>query len=264
MKRFNILMITQEDPFYVRLFFEEFFRNYGSLDEIKGVVIAPTMGKKSFKKLVAQMYGFYGPFDFLKMGLKYAYYKLCAKLSRTLPLKGFYSIEQLCRQYGVPVMHHSSVNAEAFLNEIRRLDLDLIISVAAPQIFKGPLIAIPKEGCINIHNSKLPRYRGMLPNFWQMYHGEKSVGTTVHRINAGVDDGEILIQKETEIRPGESLDSIIQRTKRFGASVMMEAIAGLKAGSLKPLPNRKQEATYFTFPTPLDVAEFRRRGNRLL
>jgi len=264
MKRFNILMITQEDPFYVRLFFEEFFKNYGSIDEIKGVVIAPTMGKKSFTQLLKQMYGFYGAFDFLKMGTKYAYYKLCDKASRTLPLKGFYSIEQLCRRYGVPVMHRAKVNSEEFLEEIKKLDLDLIISVAAPQIFKAPLIAIPKEGCINIHNSKLPKYRGMLPNFWQMYHGEKVVGTTVHMINAGVDDGEILVQKETEIRPGESLDSLICKTKRFGAAVMMEVIAGLKAGSLKPRPNSKEDATYFTFPTRQDVAEFRRRGNRLL
>ncbi|MFQ5736275.1 MAG: methionyl-tRNA formyltransferase [Thermodesulfobacteriota bacterium] len=264
MKRFNILMITQEDPFYVRLFFEEFFRNYGSIDEIKGVVIAPTMGKKSFKKLLKQMYGFYGAFDFFKMGFRYACYKLCDRASRTIPLKGFYSIEQLCRRYGVPVMHRSNVNSDAFLKDIKKLDLDLIISVAAPQIFKEKLIAVPKESCINIHNSKLPKYRGMLPNFWQMYHGEKAVGTTVHRINAGVDDGDILIQKETEIQSGESLDSLICRTKRFGAAVMMEAIDGIKAGSLKPMPNSKEEATYFTFPTRQDVAEFRRRGNRLL
>jgi len=264
MKRFNILMITQEDPFYVRLFFEEFFRNYGPIDEIKGVVIAPTMGKKSFSQLLKQMYGFYGPIDFIRMGFKYVYYKLCAKLSRSLPLKGFYSIEQLCRRYGVPVMHRAKVNSTEFLEEIKKLDLDLIISVAAPQIFKEKLIAIPKEGCINIHNSRLPKYRGMLPNFWQMYHGEKAVGTTVHRINAGVDDGEILIQKETAIQPGDSLDSIIRRTKRFGAGVMIEVIEGLKAGSIKPKENRREDATYFTFPTARDVAEFRRRGNRLL
>lgn len=264
MKRFNILMVTQEDPFYVRLFFEEFFKNYANLDEIKGVVIAPTMGKKSFKQLLKQMYDFYGASDFMKMGFRYAYYRFCDKASRTVPMKRFYSIKQLCRRYGVPVIHSSNINSEAFLKEISRLDLDLIVSVAAPQIFKARLISLPKKGCINIHNSNLPKYRGMLPNFWQMYHGEKTVGTTVHRINAGVDDGEILIQRETEIRPGESLDSLICRTKRSGSTLMIEAINGIKAGTLKPRPNSKEEATYFTFPTRQDVAEFRRRGNRLL
>lgn len=264
MKRFNILMVTQEDPFYVRLFFEEFFRDYPDIGEIKGVVIAPTMGKKSFTGLMKQMYDFYGASDFMKMGFRYAFYKFCDKASRALPIKSFYSIEQLCRRYRVPVMHSANINSESFLKEIAKLDLDLIVSVAAPQIFKARLIALPKKGCINIHNSRLPKYRGMLPNFWQMYHGEKTVGTTVHRINAGVDDGEILIQKETEIKPGESLDDLICRTKRSGSALMIEAINGLKTGSLKPRPNSKEEATYFTFPTRQDVAEFRRRGNRLL
>lgn len=264
MKRFNILMITQEDPFYVRLFFEEFFKNYRDLNDIKGVVIAPTMGKKSFKKLLKQMYDFYGPADFLRMGLRYAYYKACAKASRSIPMKRFYSIDQLCRSYKVPVIHCGNINSDAFLSEIKKLDLDLIVSVAAPQIFKEKLIGLPGKGCINIHNSKLPRYRGMLPNFWQMYHGEKTVGTTVHRINSGLDDGEILLQKETEVLPGESLDSLIRRTKRFGSTLIIEAIDGIKAGSLKPRPNSKEEATYFTFPTKKDAAEFKKRGNRLL
>jgi methionyl-tRNA formyltransferase len=76
----------------------------------------------------------------------------------------------------------------------------------------------------------------MLPNFWQMFHGEKTVGTTIHYINTGLDDGEILMQKETSIGENESLDSLIRKTKKFGAEMMVEAIAGIKTGSLKPGP----------------------------
>jgi methionyl-tRNA formyltransferase len=264
MKRFNILMITQDDPFYVREFFEEFLKRYPCPQELRGVVIAPAMGKKTFAQLIKQMYDFYGLKDFLRMGFRYAFYKTGDIVSRRIPLGRSYSIAQVCSRHKVPVFHRANINSEVFLNEIRKLDLDLIISVAAPQIFKEKLIGTPRKGCINIHNSKLPKYRGMLPNFWQMFHGEKTVGTTIHYINAGLDDGEILMQKETSIGENESLDSLIRKTKKFGAEMMVEAIAGIKTGSLKPRPNLKEESTYFTFPTKKNVREFRRKGYRLV
>jgi len=264
MRPFRILFITQEDPFYVRLFFEEFFKYYAPMEDIQGVVIAPTMGKKSFKALLKQMYDFYGATDFVTMLFRYGYFKACDILSQLVPLKRFYSITGLCNHYHIPVRNCPNVNSEIFLQDIRTLNLELIVSVAAPQIFKDELIKIPRFGCINIHNAKLPRYRGMLPNFWQMYHGETAVGTTIHRINAGIDDGEILLQKETALLPGESLDSIIKRTKTLGGLLMIEAINGIKENTLKPLPNLVRESTYFTFPTKQDVSEFRRRGYRII
>jgi methionyl-tRNA formyltransferase len=264
MKPFNILFVTQEDPFYVRIFFEEFMRNYPRLDEIKAVVIAPTMGKRSTIKLARQMHDFYGTKDFIKVGIKYAYYKVRNRLALILPASHFYSIKQVCDHHKVPVLYSDNINDEAFLSAIRRLDLDLVISVAAPQVFRGALIAIPKQGCINIHNAKLPKYRGMLPNFWQMYHGEKKVGTTIHRINDQIDDGDILLQLETPILSDETLDSLIIRTKKIGADLMIAAIDGLKNGSLHPLVNSSAEATYFGFPTKDDVSAFRRKGYRLI
>lgn len=264
MKNLNILFITQDDPFYVRIFFEEFLKNCKRPSEIKGVVIAPAMGKKSFGRLLSQMYGFYGPVDFTRVGLKYVACKAAAASAGLLRIKSTGTLKGLCESYGIPVINASNINSDEFLREIALLRLDLVISVAAPQIFKEKLISLPSKGCINIHNSKLPKYRGMLPNFWQMYHGEKTVGTTVHYINAGLDDGDILVQKETPIVPGESLDSLIRKTKKFGASVMMEAIDGIRKGNLKPKPNAKENSTYFTFPTKAEVSEFRKRGYRLL
>lgn len=261
---FKILFITQEDPFYVRLFFEEFLANYPEQGEITGVVIAPTMGNKTFTKMVRQMYAFYGPVDFVRMGIRYVYYKVMLRLSRLWPTSQFYSIRQVCEHYRVPVLETKNINDADFLASIRPLDVDLIVSVAAPQIFRDALLAVPKLGCINIHNAKLPKYRGMLPNFWQMYHGEKAVGTTVHRINAKLDDGEILLQRESPIEPGEALESLIRRTKRFGARVMIEAIQAIRDGSIQPLPNNSDEATYFSFPTSDHVRQFRKMGYRLL
>jgi len=264
MNMLKLLFITQEDPFYVRLFFEEFLAHYLHKDEIAGVVIAPTMGNKSFAKLVRQMYEFYGPVDFVRMGLRYVYYKLMNRLAGVWRTRRFYSIRQVCEHYHVPVLETPNINDAAFLRRIDSLGIDLIISVAAPQIFREALLAIPKQGCINIHNAKLPKYRGMLPNFWQMYYGEKAVGTTIHRINAKLDDGEILFQHESPIESGETLEALIRRTKRLGARFMIEALQNIREGRVKPLPNNSAEATYFSFPTKAQVREFKAKGYRLI
>ncbi len=259
---FRFILMTQEDPFYVRLFFEEFLACYPKRNEIAAVVIAPAMGKRSLGKLIRQMYNFYGAWDFLRMGMRYAYYKVRSRLP--VWKGGFYSIRQVCERYGIPALGVTDVNSPECLAALRALAPDLIVSVAAPQVFKADLIALPRLGCINIHNSKLPKYRGMLPNFWQMYHGEKAVGTTIHRINARLDDGEILLQQESEIGGGETLDALIRRTKRQGARLMIEAIDGLKRGTLIPLPNPAVEATYFPFPKKQDVKQFRKMGYRII
>lgn len=261
---FRILFITQDDPFYVRLFFEEFFESYKSLNEIAAIVIAQAMGKKSHSKLARQMYDFYGPLDFTRMGMKYALYKILAWLPDAFGKNGAFSLAQLCSRYGIPVMYDSRINSREFLEKIKDMHINLIISVAAPVIFKKDIIQLPRYGCINIHNAKLPKYRGMMPNFWQMYHNEKRVGITIHEINPKIDEGRIIIQKEVDIYPDETLDALIKRTKRIGARFMVEAINMIRAATVNYLENKESEGSYFSFPTREDVREFKRRGKRLI
>jgi methionyl-tRNA formyltransferase len=259
----RVVFITQEDPFYVRLFFEELFRHWGDTAEIGSVVIAPAMGHRSLLSLARQMYGLYGPLGFLRLGLRLLRYRIAARLAPLIGARRSYSVAQECRRHGILVHEADDLNAPAFIDWLRGKHPDLVVSVAAPQIFRSALLKVPRLGCVNIHNSLLPRYRGMLPNFWQLYHGEKVVGATVHEVNESLDDGDILLQHRVEVIPGESLESLITRTKRKGAYLMIEAIRGLFSGSLQRTPNDSRLATRFTFPTRQDAREFRRRGGRL-
>jgi len=260
----KVLFITQNDPIYVRLFFEELFQLAQGRVEIVEVVVAPAMGQKSLVALVRQMWNFYGPLDFLRVGMRYAALRVLAALPG--PLRGGKtgSVRQVARAHGIAVCTVADVNADEFVDLVRARGVDVIASVAAPQIFRAPLLGAARFGCINIHNSVLPKYRGMLPNFWQMYHGERSVGTTVHRLNARLDDGAILAQSASPVVPGESLDQLIRRTKRGGARLMLETLEALKAGTATEGPNPASEGSYFSFPTRADVREFRRRGLRLI
>ena len=104
----------------------------------------------------------------------------------------------------------------------------------------------------------------MMPNFWQLYHGERRVGITVHEINEEIDDGRIILQKEVDVVPDESLASLMSRTKRIGAHLVIESIDMLEAGSVRYRRNPAGEGSYYSFPTPADAKEFRRRGGRLL
>ena len=261
---FSFLFITQDDPFYVRCFFDEFLRIYPNSKEIQAVVIQKPMGKKSTWTLAKQMYAFYGLIDFFKMGFRYFKTKSLNKLSYVYPKSEWLNLEQLCRAKNVKVFYQNSLHQQEFLDQLRHQNLDLIISVAAPTIFKQELIDIPRLGCVNIHHAPLPRYRGMMPNFWQLYHGEKTVGITIHKINSKIDEGEIILQRQVLINPSESLDALIKRTKRLGAHYMVEAIKMIGNGKVRYKKNRPEEGSYFSFPKREDVLKFRGMGYRLL
>lgn len=259
----NIVFITQDDPFYIKVFFENLLNAYGRREEIKGVFVCKTMGKGAMA-LARQMYGFYGPLDFIRVGARLAGCRVMSAVCSALGIGRFYGLRQVLDYYKIPVIPAAGINGPEFVESVSALKPDLIISVACPKIFKDRLIALPRLGCINIHTAKLPRYRGMMPNFWNMYNNEKTTGITVHRISAGIDEGEIILQREIPVLPDESLDALIRRTKRLGASLMAEAIEMIRTGSVKPIPNDKAQGTYYSFPTREDVRRFRSLGKRLI
>ena len=251
-------------PFYVRCFFEEFFGIYPNLEEIRAVVIQDPMGKRTTWALVKQMYGFYGSIDFFRMSLRYIRTKSLNKLSHFYSKSEWFDLKRLCEARNIKVLHQNGLHQPEFLEELRRKNLDLIISIAAPTIFKQELIDLPRLGCINIHHAPLPRYRGMMPNFWQLYHGEKAVGITIHKINTKIDEGEIILQKQVPINSGESLDALIKRTKRLGAHAMVEAIGLIRNGEVRYQENKPEKGSYYSFPTSENVRKFRAMGHKLL
>ena len=262
----NIIFFTQEDPFYVKVFFDEFFKQYQHLDEIKAVVLSQPMGEKSTVKLAKQMYDFYGPIDFFRVGLQYAYKKIRGK--KSIP-KGSsrntrtYTIRQLAELYGLDILERNDLNSPSFHSLIKQYDPDLFISIACPIIFKETLIKIPRLDAINIHNAPLPKYRGMLPNFWQLYHGEKEAGMTIHRIDTGLDTGDIVLQHFMPIAPHDSLHDLIVKTKKEGVNQVINVIEDFRNGSVK-YSKMEGEGSYFTFPNREDVREFKQKGKKIL
>lgn len=263
-KKINLLFITQDDPFYIKIFFEEFLKKYPDLSEIKGVVISSVFGRKSIWFLIKQMYDLYGFIDFMRMGLRFAKVKFLGYIANVCHIKNTYLLSQLFACHGICCEHSDDINNPDFISRWAKENIDIIISVASSKIFKKQLISLPAYGCINIHHAKLPYYRGMMPNFWQMYHREKFAGITVHKINEKIDEGDIILQREVFIEDEESLDNLIKRTKKIGAECIIEVIGLIRNNKVKLIPNCPKQGSYFSFPSKKDVREFKRRGRRLL
>src|SRR5260370_18507548 len=100
-----------------------------------------------------------------------------------------------------------------------------------------------------MHHAPLPRYKGMMPTFWQMFHVERTVGVTVHFMAAKVHEGSPLLQEELTIEPGETLDHLIRRSKRHGAHCMARLLRQIPSKSHVPIPFDSSNRSYLPFPT---------------
>jgi methionyl-tRNA formyltransferase len=251
--RLRVLFITEDDPLYVIRLFDVFFREYPSdLIEICGITIDRPFHEPPWKTL-RRMNGLYGPGGVLRIGTRF----LRAKLSGR-------SIARLASERGIPMYPTDSVNAPEYLEQVRALAPDVIVSVAAPEIFRKGILAIPRLRCINIHSGRLPVYRGMMPTFWQMMRGESSVTVTVHEMAEKLDAGGVLGTATIPIEPRDSLDRVITITKEEGARLLIDVLQRIRLNQAAAAPMDMRGASYFSFPRREHVLEFRKRGHRLL
>ena len=166
------------------------------------------------------------------------------------------------RRRGIGIWETDDINGPRFLEDLERLRPDVIVSVAASQVLKKEILSLPARGCINVHGALLPRYRGMLPSFWVLFHDEKETGVTVHYMNERLDDGDIIAQEKVAVAARDTQHTVILKTKRAGAELLLRVLKEMERGEVNVRPNDAARATYFSFPTRDEAREFRRRGKR--
>jgi len=260
----RIEFLTQDDPLYILPFFDEFLRNYSSEFEVLQISCCPTMGKRSRLQLLRELAALYGIGGFTRLLSTIAKSRLLGKLPRSRSAGKFYSLEQLARAFDIPLKKIGNPNADEFVESVRQRAADAIVSVACPYILKERLLSLPPRGCINIHHAPLPKYKGMMPTFWQMLHGEKTVGVTVHFMSAKVDEGAALLQEQFAIEPDEALDHLIRRSKRHGAHCMARVLGQIATGTEQTHEFSQSSGSSFTFPTLKEIHQFHRKGLRAI
>ena len=125
-----------------------------------------------------------------------------------------------------------------------KLKPELIVVVAYGKILPDYIIDYPKYGCINVHASLLPKYRGAGPIQWAIINGEKVTGVTTMKMDSGLDTGDMLLKAETEIGEYETAEELFERLAVIGGDLLLKTIDGLEKGSITPTPQNDKEHTY--------------------
>ncbi len=144
---------------------------------------------------------------------------------------------------GIPVFEPERVRGETFLEAFRSLAPDMVVLVAFGQILPGDIIKGPTLGCLNVHPSLLPRYRGAAPINWAIINGEKKTGVTIMVMDEGVDSGDILLQEEAAIGPDETFGELSSRLAEMGARLLVDAVEQVVSGTARPAPQDASAAT---------------------
>jgi methionyl-tRNA formyltransferase len=257
----NLFLLTQPDAFYIPKLLDQFMEEKPASADVVGAAVLP--GEIAVEN-VPNYLRLMGVRGTVLNGLDFARHKALDFLDRAVGLDGLYSVRGALRANDIPEHTPENVNDLAFLDFLREQNVDLVVSIACPQIVCEELLECPPEGVINIHGALLPKYRGKLPSFWVLTNSEEKTGVTVHYMNEELDDGPIIVQKEVPIRPDDTLHSLVLRSKvRYGASALAEAVQQIESGTVETLGNPEAEATYFSFPNGGAIRQFRERGRKI-
>ncbi len=146
--------------------------------------------------------------------------------------------------HGLELLQPEKVNTRSFRGELARVSPDVAVVVAFGQIFRRRLLALPRHGCLNLHASLLPCYRGAAPIQAAIAAGETTTGVTTMIMEEGLDSGPILLQDELEIHPRETTPELAERLAESGAQLMIETLSRLERGELEPREQAEAEVSY--------------------
>ena len=152
-------------------------------------------------------------------------------------------VKRAAIELGLPVYQPAKIRPPEVYEELKSLSPEAIVIVGYGKIIPQHIIDLPRYGCINLHASLLPKYRGAAPVNWAIIRGETVTGVTTMKIDAGLDTGDILLVREAPIGPDENAVSLGRRLAALGAPLMLETLEGLERGTITPAPQDHSCAT---------------------
>jgi methionyl-tRNA formyltransferase len=153
-------------------------------------------------------------------------------------------VKQLAVRHGLPVLQPEKVRDPAFQDALRALAPDLVVVAAYGRILPRAVLDVPPHGCINVHASLLPKHRGAAPIAWAILAGDQVTGVSIMVMNEEMDAGDVLLQRETPIRSDDTGGTLGARLAGLGAEAIVEAIAGIRAGAVRPVPQPQSGITF--------------------
>lgn len=152
-------------------------------------------------------------------------------------------VKQVGQRAGLPILQPVKMKDHGFLETLRSWQADLIAVAAFGRILPGAILTMPPRGCINVHASLLPKYRGAGPIQWAIMNGESETGITTMQMDEGMDTGDILLQERVLIEPADTAGSLSTKLAEVGAGLLLETISRLKESTLTPRSQDHSQAT---------------------
>jgi methionyl-tRNA formyltransferase len=153
-------------------------------------------------------------------------------------------VKQVAAAQRLHILQPHRAGDPQLLAELKALAPQVIVVAAYGQILRSALLAVPPLGCINVHASLLPKYRGAAPVSWALIRGEQVTGVTIMLLDETLDTGPILLQSKVAIDPSDDAGTLQERLAARGAEALLEALDGMQAGALQPMPQDHARATY--------------------
>ena len=173
-------------------------------------------------------------------------------------------VKVIAKREGIKVYQPLKVRDEEFVDTLRAYNPDVMVVVAFGQIIPLSILKMPKFGCVNIHGSLLPKYRGAAPIQWAVLDGEKETGITTILMDEGIDTGDILLKKTIKIDADETSGSLFDKLKALGAETILETLDELEKGSITPTKQGESPTAYAKMLTKaMGLIDFTRSAKEL-
>jgi UDP-4-amino-4-deoxy-L-arabinose formyltransferase/UDP-glucuronic acid dehydrogenase (UDP-4-keto-hexauronic acid decarboxylating) len=164
----------------------------------------------------------------------------------------FRSVAELAAAHGIPVFAPEDINHPLWVRRIKDMTPDILFSFYYRNLITPAILAIPPAGCLNLHGSLLPKYRGRCPVNWVLVHGEAETGVTLHHMTAGPDAGDIVCQKKVSISEGDTARTLHEKLAEASDAMLDEILPQVRTGTAPRTPQDATEATYFGGRRPED------------
>lgn len=152
-------------------------------------------------------------------------------------------VKECAQAHGIPVCQPEKLRDGTALALLRELDPELIVAAAYGRILPDDILALPPKGCINVHSSLLPKYRGSAPINWAILNGDSETGVTIQKMVRDLDAGDIILQRATPIGADEDAAALYDRLALMGGELLTEAVAQIEAGTASYTPQDHAQAT---------------------
>ena len=165
-------------------------------------------------------------------------------------------VKELALSRGIEVLQPVGIKKDpVFQDKIRAIAPDVIVVVAFGQIIPQSLLDIPRIGCVNVHGSLLPKYRGAAPIQWAILKGEKETGVTTMLMDAGLDTGDMLLKAVVPIAKDETSESLSGKLSEAGADLLIRTLEGLEKGTISPVPQDDSRAGMYASMLSKEMGE---------